>query len=150
IQPVVLTRFLGVALIFAGVFLAVVLQDIMKQRRYKLEPGNDEINKWPWRPAGFTGGALLSIQAAINGELGSAVNSPFTAAFISFFIGAATLIIIVLIREKTLIPVKYTITETASLWVWLGGIFCGFDVLIKILLVGERSTRPSIVLVVMY
>src|SRR5699024_12067626 len=32
IQPFGLTRFLGVALIFAGVFLAVVLQDIMKQR----------------------------------------------------------------------------------------------------------------------
>lgn len=147
IQPFVLTRFLGVVLIFSGVFLAVVLQDIMKQRRYKLEPVNDEINKWPWRAAGFTGGALLSIQAAINGELGSAVNSPFTAAFISFFIGAATLIIIVLIREKTLIPVKYPITEKAPLWVWLGGIFGGFYVLINIFLVGEIGTGPTIVLV---
>lgn len=147
VQPFGISRFFGVVLIFAGVFLAVVLQDVMKHRRHKLKPVNDNINKWPWRAAGFTGGALLSIQAAINGELGSAVNSPFTAAFISFFIGAATLIIIVVIRDKTFRPVKYPITEKAPLWVWLGGIFGGFYVLINIFLVGEIGTGPTVVLV---
>lgn len=147
VQPFGITRFFGVVLIFTGVFLAVVLQDIIKKRRYKLEPLNDNITKWPWRAAGFTGGALLSIQAAVNGELGSAVNSPFTAAFISFFIGAATLIIIVILREQTFLPVKYPIAQRAPLWVWLGGIFGGFYVLINIFLVGEIGTGPTIVLV---
>lgn len=147
VQPFSITRFFGVVLIFAGVFLAVVLQDVMKHLRNKLEPVNDDINKWPWRAAGFTGGALLSIQAAINGELGSAVNSPFTAAFISFFVGAATLIIIVVLRDKTFVPVKYPITEKAPFWVWLGGIFGGFYVLINIFLVGEIGTGPTVVLV---
>lgn len=147
IQPFGITRFFGVVLIFAGVFLAVVLQDIMKMRRYKLEQANENINKWPWRAAGFTGGALLSIQAAINGELGSAVNSPFTAAFISFFVGAAALVIIVALKDKTFVPVKYPITQKAPFWVWLGGIFGGFYVLINIFLVGEIGTGPTIVLV---
>lgn len=147
IQPFGVTRFLGVVLIFAGVFLAVVLQDIIKMRRYKPEPADDNINKWPWRAAGFTGGALLSIQAAVNGELGIAVNSPFTAAFISFFVGAATLVVIVIIRDRTFVPVKYPITEKAPLWVWLGGVFGGFYVLINIFLVGEIGTGPTVVLV---
>ena len=147
VQAFSLNRLFGVLLIFAGVFLAVVLQDIIKQRRNKLEPVNSSINKWPWRAAGFTGGALLSVQAAINGELGAAVNSPFTASFISFFVGADTLIIIVLVRDKTLVPVKYPVTQKAPLWVWLGGIFGGFYVLINIFLVGEIGTGPTVVLV---
>lgn len=147
VQPFGISRFLGVVLIFSGVFLAVVLQDIIKMRRYKLEPVRNDVNKWPWRAAGFTGGALLSIQAAINGELGSAVNSPFTAAFISFFVGAAVLVMIVIIKDKTFAPVKYPITEKAPLWVWLGGIFGGFYVLINIFLVGEIGTGPTVVLV---
>ena len=116
-------------------------------RRYKLEPVNDDVNKWPWRAAGFTGGSLLSIQAAINGELGSAVDSPFTAAFISFFVGSAVLVLIVIIREKTFAPVKYPVTQKAPLWVWFGGIFGGFYVLINIFLVGEIGTGPTVVLV---
>lgn len=147
VQSFSLSRLFGVILILAGVFLAVVIQDVMKQRRYKISSNNKDVNKWPWRAAGFTGGALLAIQAAINGELGTAVNSPFTAAFISFFVGAAVLVIIVLIRDKSFTAVKNPIVQKAPLWVWLGGIFGGFYVLINIFLVGQIGTGPTVVLV---
>lgn len=147
VQTFGINRLFGVILIFTGVFLAVVLQDVMKRRTHQFESNPEDINKWPWRLAGFTGGSLLSVQAAINGELGAAVNSPFTASFISFFVGAVTLIIIVIVRDKTFMPVKHPFVQKAPLWVWLGGIFGGFYVLINIFLVGEIGTGPTVVLV---
>lgn len=147
VQTFGLNRLLGVVLIFAGVFLAVVIQDLMKQKHYNIDKNLENVNKWPWRVAGLTGGSLLAVQAAINGELGTAVNSPFTAAFISFFVGAAALVIIVIIRDKSFAAVKNPIIQKAPLWVWLGGIFGGFYVLINIFLVGEIGTGPTVVLV---
>lgn len=148
VQTFSMNRLFGVILILAGVFLAVVIQDLMKQKHYKNHNTNGgNVNKWPWRVAGFIGGALLAVQAAINGELGTAVNSPFTAAFISFFVGAAALVIIVIIRDKSFTAVKNPIVQKAPLWVWLGGIFGGFYILINIFLVGEIGTGPTVVLV---
>lgn len=113
VQSFSLNRLFGVLLILAGVFLAVVIQDLMKQKRYNINDTEGNVNKWPWRVAGLTGGSLLAVQAAINGELGVVVNSPFTAAFISFFVGAAALVIIVMIRDKSFVAVKNPVTKKA-------------------------------------
>lgn len=144
--PFGLNRFIGVILILLGVIFAVVLRDFLMHRKLK-ENVSDDINKYPWRAVGLLGGSMLAIQAAINGQLGVAVNSPLTGAFLSFLIGTIILFLLAAFIDKNFKTVSQPFKEKAPLWVWLGGAFGACYVSINILLVGIIGTGPTVVLV---
>jgi transporter family-2 protein len=145
-QPFGINRIFGVFLVLLGVFLAVVVQEIMSRRNTSTVTKESQVNQWPWRFVGIGAGMLMSIQAAINGQLGIVLNSPFQAAFVSFFIGSVTLVIVVGLKERSYVNIKEPIKQSAPWWVWIGGIIGGLYVLINVYLVGKIGTGQTVVL----
>lgn len=91
-------------------------------------------------------GAVLPIQAALNGKMGKAVGDPVYAALISFIVGSIGLLIYVII-SKTQLSV---ISEVTSVnWtVWLAGILGAFYVACVIILAPKLGVALTFGLVV--
>ncbi|WP_462413047.1 DMT family transporter [Neobacillus sp. Marseille-QA0830] len=141
-----LNRTIGVVLVLIGVGLAVVVPEIISKRPSNTTTEQSQGSQWPWRFLGIGAGMLMSVQSAINGLLGTVLHSPTHAAFISFFVGSATLVIVVGIKERSYTRVKEPIKQSAPWWVWLGGIIGGLYVLINVYLVGHIGTGQTVVL----
>ncbi|RDW16061.1 hypothetical protein CWR48_17905 [Oceanobacillus arenosus] len=139
-------RMIGVLLVLIGVLLAVVVQEIISKRKLPSVPRENQSIQWVWRLIGIGAGMLMSIQAAVNGQLGVVLHSPFQAAFVSFFIGSVTLIIVVGLKDRNYTNIKEPIKQSAPWWVWLGGIIGGLYVLINVFLVGQIGTGQTIIL----
>ncbi|MCU9614705.1 DMT family transporter [Caldibacillus lycopersici] len=140
-------RIVGVIFVLLGVFLAIVVQEIITKRQQENPTTNENsANKWIWRIVGICAGMLMSIQAAVNGQLGVVLGSPFQAAFVSFFVGSITLIIIVGIKDRNYKNIVEPIKQSAPWWVWLGGIIGGIYVLANVFLVDQIGTGQTVVL----
>jgi len=142
-----ISRILGVFLLLLGVVLAVVVPEVKANRHNPAKTKQNQVNRWTWRMIGIGAGMFMSIQAAINGKLGVVLDSPFHAAFVSFFIGSVTLVILVGLKERSFANIKEPINQSAPWWVWLGGIIGGIYVLINVYLVGQIGTGQTVILV---
>lgn len=144
-----LQRLIGILLVLAGVFLAVVYQGIIMNRGFKTakqEQRLSPLSLWIWRITGIGTGMLMAIQFAINGHLGQVLNSSIQAALVSFTIGAVTLIVVVLLINRTFVTLKNPVIQKAPWWVWIGGILGGTYVLINVFLVGQIGTGRTVLL----
>ncbi|SDD55139.1 transporter family-2 protein [Terribacillus halophilus] len=137
-------RLIGICLVLVGVFFAIAIQEV-RHRQEKSSENN--FNLWIWRLIGIVSGMLMSTQVAINGQLGVVLDSSIQAAFVSFFVGAITLIIVVGLKERSFVKVSNPIKQKASWWVWFGGFLGAAYVLINIYLVGQVGTGQTVVLV---
>ncbi len=150
-QPLDLHRALGVILVLAGVFFAVALQDVLSKRRTNTinapTAHKSQANQWIWRLIGICAGMLLAVQVAINGKLGSTLNSPVRAAFVSFLVGTLTLIVVTSLEERTFAGLNNAFKQKAPWWIWIGGILGGLYVLINVHLVGQIGTGQTVMLV---
>ncbi len=142
-----ISRILGVFLLLLGVALAVVVPEVKANRHASAITKQNQVNRWTWRIIGIGAGMFMSIQAAINGQLGVVLHSPFHAAFVSFFIGSVTLMILVGLKERSFTNIKEPIKQSAPWWVWIGGIIGGIYVLINVYLVGQIGTGQTVILV---
>jgi transporter family-2 protein len=142
-QTVGLTRMVGILLVLVGVVLAVVVHS---KRQNATKTTEKQANQWLWRLAGIGAGMVMSIQAAVNGQLGVVLHSPLHAAFVSFFVGSVTLIVIVGIKERSYKNVIEPVMQSAPWWVWIGGVLGGLYVLINVHLVGKIGTGQTVVL----
>lgn len=145
-QPFGMNRIFGVFSVLLGVFLAVVVPEVKSKRHVSTTTKQNQVNRWTWRFIGIGAGMFMSIQAAINGQLGVVLHSPFHAAFVSFFIGSVTLIIVVGLKERSYTNIKEPIKQSAPWWVWIGGTIGGLYVLINVYLVGQIGTGQTVVL----
>ncbi|MEY9978525.1 DMT family transporter [Lysinibacillus sp. RC79] len=142
-----LNRVFGVLLVIIGVFLAVAIPS-MKTNQYPSEATKKNmLNQWIWRLVGIMSGILLATQIAINGQLGKVLNSSSHAAFVSFFVGTITLIIVVGVIDRSYTNIKEPIKQSAPWWVWIGGILGGSYVLINVFLVDQIGNGQTVVLV---
>ena len=91
-------------------------------------------------------GAVLPIQAALNGKMGKAVGDPIYAALISFVVGSIGLLAYVIVSETQL----SSITEATSVnWtVWLAGILGAFYVACVMILAPKLGVALTFGLVV--
>ncbi|MFP7493690.1 DMT family transporter [Terribacillus saccharophilus] len=137
-------RLIGIVLVLVGVFFAIAVQEF-KSRIEKTQEINPTL--WIWRLVGIASGMLMSTQVAINGQLGIVLQSSIQAAFVSFFIGALTLIIVVGVKDRSYTAIRNPIKQKASWWVWLGGFLGAAYVLINIYLVKQVGTGQTVVLV---
>lgn len=170
-QPFGMNRVVGVILVLLGVFLAVVIGEILQYRRYR-QLANQQVNKadktsmsdranhventgksdisgssqWLWRFIGIGSGMLVATQAAINGQLGKVLHSPVHAAFISFFVGLVILVFVVAIKDRSFINLVQPVKLSAPWWIWIGGILGALYVLVNAFLVGEIGTGQTVML----
>ena len=70
---------------------------------------------------GLLAGAGLPLQTSVNTRLRRALGSPFASSLLSFAIGTAALLLVVLAARAPLVPPAATFAEPA--WIWLGGVF---------------------------
>lgn len=139
-------RVIGVILVIMGVFLTVAIPSMKTNRSSSESIKKNILQQWFWRLVGIISGGFLAMQIAINGQLGKALNSPAHAAFISFFIGTLMLIIIVGVIDRSYINIKNPIKQSASWWVWVGGIIGGTYVLTNVYLVARIGNGQTVVL----
>ncbi len=71
-------------------------------------------------------GTLGAIQTAVNGRLGQAMGSALAAAFVSFLVGTAGLIVVVLVRRS-----RVQRTGPIPLWLFSGGLLGAAFVLVN-------------------
>jgi transporter family-2 protein len=94
----------------------------------------------------FVAGALLVVQAGVNGQLGLRLGQPMLATLASFAIGTVALILYVL-AARTPWPEVRTLTRYPW-WVWTGGLLGCIYVLATVVLAPRLGAAMFISLVV--
>ncbi len=88
-------------------------------------------------------GSLLAIQLGVNNTLKAAIHTPLWAAFISFFVGAAVLLVAALVSRAPL-PGKIEV----PVWAWTGGLLGAVYVLLSLLIVDKLGAATLMACVV--
>lgn len=91
-------------------------------------------------------GAVLPIQAALNGKMGRVVGDPVFAALISFVIGSVGLLMYVVVMKTDLSTITQTVNAHWS--VWTAGILGAFYVTCVIILAPKLGVALTFALVV--
>jgi len=146
-KPLTVTRLIGALLVLIGVIGAVSINGIIEKRHNRISGKSHEPqNLIIWRLVGVIAGMLSASQTAINGHLGIVLHSTVKAAFISFFVGVITLLVIVLILHP-----KFQLTRDNSKrnpwWMWIGGVIGAIFVLGNVYLVPIIGTGLAVVIV---
>lgn len=128
-------RFIGAALVLAGVFAAVLLgrratapADGVQQQGV-ISPGS----QLGWQALAIFSGLLIALQSPINARLGTLIGSGLKAALVSFTVGTLALLLLALVLRLKF-RVRVPAGKTANpLWMWAGGplgaIFVTFNAL---------------------
>ena len=117
--PINITRTIGTIIMI----LAISLVQPKKNRTTIIEEVKKN-SKITWIILGVLAGFLPPLQTAINGKLRVATGSILGATFISFFVGAIILLILLLITQRRLeFPLYDTQKNRIPIWVYIGGIF---------------------------
>ena len=88
------------------------------------------MDKIVWIILAFLAGSFLPIQAGVNAKLGKAAESPLHAVFISFLVGAAAMLIYVLLSKQS---ISWSGLRAAPAYAWIGGMLGAFYVTVVIL-----------------
>lgn len=143
-KPLTIVRSIGAVLVLLGVIGAVALNTILTQRKLKQKKQRSKGLMF-WRLLGIVAGMFSAAQTAINGHVGTVVDSSLKSAFLSFFGGTITLLIVVLILHP---PLKYERSEKGNpWWMWTGGIIGAFCVLGNAYIVPILGTGLAVVII---
>ena len=116
--PLSLLRFVGMAIVFGGVFLVAVLPNL---RRWQAGTETSIWHQTAWQLLGVFSGILQASIGAIYGRLGTVLSSAMQATTISFIIAVAVILLICLLTGK-INTVGKAFRRTNPWWMWLGGI----------------------------
>lgn len=143
-KPLTFIRFLGALLVLIGVIGAVALNTILSER--KLQQVKSSVKGLLfWRLIGIIAGMFSAAQTAINGYVGTVVNSSLKSAFLSFFVGTITLLIVVMIIRPSF---KYKqVKDGNPWWMWTGGAIGAFCVLGNAYIVPIVGTGLAVVII---
>ena len=94
------------------------------------------VTTWPYYLFAIAAGAMLPIQFGINAQLAAWAGSSVRATFVSFAVGAAVLLVAMLIFARSWPGAERL--GAAPWWVWVGGCFGAFYVL------GSVVTAPKL------
>ena len=140
--PLTELRFIGLVILTLGVICAVILPSKLNNNELILNDTPKNNVKLLWQIWAIIAGAVSAIQQAINGHLGTLLNNPQQAAFISFFTGFILITVFSLILERRL-P-KLSELKTTTVWNWFGGILGGSFVLATVLTVPKIGAGLTI------
>ncbi len=144
VQPFTLLRGIGIAVLVLGLICIVLLPNMMS-RRTSHEPSTEN-SKLPYQLFGIGAGMLMATQAAVNGHLGSVLNSPIHAAFISFLVGMIVLFILVTAVFRKLSNVKLAFGSGKPWWIVTGGLLGSMFVMGMAALVPVIGTGMAVIL----
>ena len=136
--PLTFLRAVGILITIIGILLAVALPALKQKQQEKTK---QQLLLQVWA---VISGTFLSVQQAINGHLGSLLNRPVQASFLSFFLGLIAILIVTLIIEQKLPKVE--LLKKAKAWNALGGVWGGLFVLGAILAVPQIGTGLNIMM----
>lgn len=133
----------GLVILLGGALLSANI-------RLKKDPMAKKIphhNNLPWQIMGIVAGALLAIQAAVNGYLGRVLHSSLLAALITCLVAFLCLLITSLVsRVQIIIGIKTVIQTKGSWWKWCGGFLGSSYVMISAQLVPILGTGAVIII----
>ncbi|WIM72001.1 DMT family transporter [Corynebacterium suedekumii] len=120
--PLTIARFLGAGLLILGVLGAIGLLDAVLRRDTVIPTGASRgAGLWLWRLAGVVFGMFSATQTAVNGQLGVVLGSAVSSALISFTVGVATLLLIVLATRARWRVERVEENVRNPWWMWIGG-----------------------------
>ena len=137
-------RIFGAVLVVIGVIGAVSSNQIIAKKEIHLTKQNRNHALTIWRIVGVVVGMFSASQTAINGHLGIVLKSAVKAAFVSFFVGTVTLILIVALLHPVL---TFDKSRKNPFWMWLGGVIGALFVLGNVYLVPLIGTGLAVVIV---
>ena len=140
-------RVFGALLVLLGVVGTVALTDWINRRRGKLiassQTGTGNLNAW--RLVGIGTGMMSATQTAINGYLGTVLESALKGALVSFVVGTVTLLLILLVLRPS---VEWRGLRGQPWWIWLGGIIGALFIGGNVLIVPMVGTGITVVIVI--
>lgn len=145
-QPMNLAKTAGAILLIAGLLIFInllVFIQTMKKNNVKQK------NPLPWQLLGIAAGALLAIQNAVNAKLGSILQSPVHASFISFLI---SFIILLIINKAQRVHFASALNQViqqeprSEWWIWIGGILGSSYVALSSVLVPFLGTGQVVII----
>lgn len=142
-------RLWGIIFLILGIFFAVAYRDL-RHRKSLSDTSKSLITPlkiWLLRALGITAGMLVGIQITVNGQLGLHLGVPVQSALLNFLVGTTTLILVVLIKDRSLVGLKGLVREKVPFWTLLGGIFGAIYVLVNVVLVGKIGPGQTIIYV---
>ncbi|RNE49793.1 hypothetical protein C5L39_04825 [Corynebacterium alimapuense] len=120
-SPLSVARIFGALLLILGVLGVIGFLDALVRRTPVVGNSSDAGPQlWLWRIAGIIFGMCSASQTAINGRLGVVLDSAVAAALISFAVGVATLLLIIL-ATRTPWQLKRIDDGPNPWWMWVGG-----------------------------
>ncbi|WP_214712090.1 DMT family transporter [Exiguobacterium sp. s55] len=140
-------RVLGALFVLLGVVGTVALTDWINRRRGKLvvssQTGRKNLNAW--RLVGIATGMMSATQTAINGYLGTVLESALKGALVSFVVGTVTLLLILIVLRPS---VEWRGLRGQPWWIWLGGIIGALFIGGNVLIVPMVGTGIAVVIVI--
>lgn len=140
-------RVFGALLVLLGVVGTVALTEWINRRRGKLvassQTGTGNLNAW--RLVGIGTGMMSATQTAINGYLGTVLESALKGALVSFVVGTVTLLLILLVLRPN---VERGGLRGQPWWMWLGGIIGALFIGGNVLIVPMVGTGIAVVIVI--
>ncbi|WP_080795671.1 DMT family transporter [Corynebacterium pacaense] len=113
-----------------------------------LRPGRRQAPRqpgiWLWRAFGVFMGMCSATQIAVNGRLGTILGSAVESALVSFSVGTATLLLLLLLTRT-----PWRGVEGGPWWMWLGGILGATVVFATALLGPILGTGLTVVLMLL-
>ena len=101
---------------------------------------------WMWIIVSAIGGMAIAAQALINWRLAAVAGNPFFAATISFGVGFAALLLVLLTQPGAM---RQSTLGSAPWWVWIGGALGAFYIVMSILLIPRIGAAALLSAVVM-
>lgn len=146
-HPITALRLFGVVLVLFGVIGTVALSDWLNRRRGKLVVSmeTDTGNLNLWRLFGIFTGMMSATQTAINGYLGTVLESALKGALVSFVVGTLALLLILLVSRQ---PVPLGQLKGQPWWIWLGGIIGALFIGGNVLIVPIVGTGIAVIIVI--
>jgi len=144
-NPLTWVRGFGALLVLLGVICTVALSTWLANHHANAETPVTA-GLWFWRLAGVFTGMLSATQTAINGHLGTVLQSSLKAALVSFFVGMVALMLIVLL-SRTKLQVTTPTGQHNPWWMWIGGLLGALYVLGNVVLVPLVGTGLAVVIV---
>jgi bacterial/archaeal transporter family-2 protein len=96
---------------------------------------------------GVTAGFGLALQIGMNSQLRKVLQNANTAALISFLVGTAALVLL-LLATRTALPARDTLAGVPA-WAWFGGLFGAFYVAISTVVASELGAASLLALALM-
>jgi transporter family-2 protein len=93
---------------------------------------------------GITAGLGLALQVGMNAQLRKVLGSAYSAALISFLVGTAALVTIVLL-SRTAVPTRDSFAAVPH-WAWFGGLFGAFYVAISTVVAAQLGATSLLAL----